>query len=156
MASILEIMLKRILSGIGSFLDKKKEYGTSIVRYGVSLVFLWFGANQILDPSSFLGYLPSWAVNTVQMMHMQIITPGAFSLLLISLNGIFEVILGTALILGIFTRLAAFFLAAHLAMISFTVGYNEIGVRDFGLAMATFSLVLSKPDPLTLDKKLKR
>jgi len=56
---------------------------------------------------------------------------------LVHLNGVFEIIFGTALLLGFFTQLSAFLLALHMLDITFTVGFDSIGVRDFGLSIAT-------------------
>lgn len=57
-------------------------------------------------------------------------------------NAIFELLFGVALLLGLYTRLVAGILTLHLAHIVTIVGYNAIGVRDFGLTLAMFSVFL--------------
>jgi hypothetical protein len=39
-----------------------RTYAPSVVRYGLALVVLWFGINQITNPVEFIGYVPnsSW------------------------------------------------------------------------------------------------
>ena len=125
-----------------SFLKKGLKYSPIIMRISIALVFLWFGFNQIFLPEDFLGYLPDF-------------TSSFNPSLLILLNGCLEVILGIFLILGLFTRLASFILAIHLLGIMFSLGYNEIEVRDFGLMMAAFAIFLHGEDEWCLDIKRK-
>ncbi len=121
-----------------------KKYGPILLRYGLSAVFLWFGLNQILFPSEWLAWLPGWVHSLPISATMFVIT-----------NGIIEVLLGILLIAGLFTRLVALALGFHLLGIAFTVGYNDIGVRDFGLSLAVLSVSLRGPDAWCLDQKIK-
>ena len=125
-------------------INKYKDYAPFILRIGISLVLLWFGLNQIFDTESWLGWLPQWAFSLS-------IEPTA----IIILNGIFETIFGALLLLGLVTRFAAVVISVHLLIISFSIGYNDVAVRDFGLSLATFSIFLYGPDRLSLDKKIK-
>lgn len=145
---------------IKNFIENNKKYSTDIVRIAVSMVFLWFGINQIVDPESFLGYIPQWLYSQEpQMMHgfmqfMQAVPNFVYAIIL--LNGIFETIFGILLLIGFFTRIAALFLALHLFGIAFSLGYNDIAIRDFGLALATVSLIFSGAGELSLDNKLNK
>ena len=141
--------------------DKYKNYSPVVLRIGISMVFLWFGITQIINPNSFLGYVPGWIFphplqmiheHPFQLVHDFPITPH----LLIMGNGIFETIFGTMLILGIFTRIASFLLGLHLLGIMVSLGYNDIAVRDFGLALSTFAIFLHGPDNWCFDKKLRK
>lgn len=125
--------------------EKVKQYAPCIVRIGVSLVFLWFGLNQIFDSESFLGYLPEFATKLPIQLTMLIMS-----------NGIFETIFGLLLILGLLTRISALLLTLHLIGIIVSLGYNEIAVRDFGLMIATLSIVLHGEDRWCLSKRLRR
>ena len=116
-----------------------KKYSPIVLRISIALVFLWFGFNQLFYTESFFGYLPHWVSS---------FNPSLF----IILNGSLEVILGILLILGIFTRFSALILAIHLLGIMFSLGYNEIAVRDFGLALATFAIFLNGEDDWCLKK----
>lgn len=121
-----------------------KEYSPTIIRITISLVFLWFGINQMFNHSYFIGYLPGW-VGAL---------PFEASTFLI-INGVVETILGTLLLIGLFTRLTALILAVHLFGITLSLGYNDIAVRDLGLTLVTFAIFLYGPDRFTLDEKRK-
>ena len=60
----------------------------------------------------------------------------------IYLNGIFELILGAFLILGLFTRITALVLGINLIGIILGLGYNDVAVRDFGLMLITLAIFL--------------
>lgn len=115
-----------------------------ILRYGMALVFLYFGISQIVDTANFLGYLPNFLFNT------------SFASTLILINGVFEIIASILLIIGYKTRIVATILALHLALITFEVGWSQTGIRDFGLTIATTAIALQGPDIWCLDKKFMR
>ena len=81
---------------------------------------------------------------------------GLSATMIVLLNGLFEVVLGVLLAIGFYTRIAALLLSLHLLFIAYEIGYNDIGVRDFALAVATFSLALFGPDQFSLDKRMQR
>ena len=121
-----------------------KEYAPIVLRISLSLVFLWFGLTSIFNYESLVGYLPEFTYS-LQISLQSIML----------LNGIFEIVLGTLLIIGLFTRIVAFILFLHILLIMFSLGYNDVAVRDFGLALAAFSVSLYGADKWCLDKKLK-
>jgi uncharacterized membrane protein YphA (DoxX/SURF4 family) len=127
-------------ANINGYLDRYKEYGPVIVRIGLSLVFFWFAISQLMAPSDWTGYLPNFLYNTPNPV------------IFIYANIAFELIFASLLILGIWTRISALLLGLHLIGISITLGWNAIAIRDYGLALATLSIVLSGPDRLCLKK----
>ncbi len=149
--------LSAISRGVDSL--NKKEYGFLILRLGLSFLFLWFGITQLVSPESFYGYVPPWMYQHhltmmgpfhVPFVHQMVSNPSPF----VIMNGIFETILGICLLLGLFTRLAAFLLAVHLFFIALSLGYNDVAVRDLALFFATVSLVIMGPDRFSLERKL--
>lgn len=106
--------------------------GIIVLRLGLAAVFIWFGSSQLLSPSEWVGWVPKWAENLSRLSAEKIVF----------INGIFELVLGLLLVLGFKVRLAASFLALHLAVITFDIGWNEIGVRDFGLTLSTLALAI--------------
>ena len=116
-----------------------------VLRVGIGLVIIWFGFQQLSDSSYWISYLPSFT-QTLPISQIS----------LAYLNGWFELIFGTLLLAGAYTRVAAFLLTLHLLSIVGTVGYNEIGVRDFGLAFAALSIFLHGPSNWSVDKLLTR
>lgn len=118
--------------------------GTTVLRVGISLVFLWFGIQQLASPDMWIGFIPEWIIK------MSPVSP----VTLVHFNGALEVVFGTALILGFFTRISALVLALHMAHITFLVGYDSIGVRDFGITIGAFSIFLNGADAFSLDQLL--
>ena len=124
-------------------LNSLKKYSPLVLRIGIAVVFLWFGFSQLKNPSSWTGMVPSY---------VQFINP----ILLIIINGIFEIILAALLLLGLFTRIAALLLTVHLFHITTIVGYGAIGARDLALTIATLSIFLVGKDEFCLDNLLKK
>lgn len=125
-------------------LKKLNTYSPTILRIGISLVFIWFGTQQLLYSDAWTIFLPDWLVS------MSPIAPTT----ILKINGVMEIILGSALLLGICTRVSALLLTLHMAGITLTVGYDAIGVRDFGLTIATLSIFLNGADAMTVDKRV--
>ena len=121
-------------------LDNYKEYAPAILRIGMALVFFYFAISQILAPQDWTGYLPEFLQNTTNPV------------MFIYANIAFELIFGTLLILGIFTRIASLLLGLHLLGISIALGWNAVAVRDYGLTIATLVIFLNGPDKLCLRK----
>jgi len=122
-----------------------KQYAPATVRIGAALVFIWFGLEQLLSASEWMGWLPNYALS----LPMSAIT-------LVELNGTLEAVSGLLLLVGLYTRLTASLLAFHMAHIISVVGYGEIGVRDFGIFMATLSIMLHGVDDFSLDSFFSR
>ena len=114
----------------------QKRTGLLILRFGLAAVFLWFGYSQLSDAANWTSWVPAWASSLTHL-------PGTTIVLA---NGLFEVVFGSLLVLGLWLRGAAILLALHLALITFEIGLNEIGVRDFGLTMATIALAFLATD----------
>jgi len=112
-----------------------------IVRISIAILFLWFGINQIFLPNDFRGYVPEFVLTS------------NFASQMLLINGIFETIFGILLLLGIFVRISSFILSIHLLIITFSLGYNDIAVRDFILTLITFSICIGGADKWCLVKK---
>ena len=125
--------------------DKFASFAPVVLRAALVVLFLWFGLSQLTNPSGWVSWIPAWAL-----------TLGIPDTTIVLLNGAFETILGAALLAGYFTRIAALLLSLHLFFIAYEIGYNDIGVRDFALALSTLALAMMEPDQLTLDKRMKR
>ncbi|PIQ66626.1 MAG: hypothetical protein COV96_00560 [Candidatus Zambryskibacteria bacterium CG11_big_fil_rev_8_21_14_0_20_42_18] len=117
-----------------------KQYASAILRIGVASVFIWFGFQQLSNTYEWIGWLPEYA----SALPFSATT-------LVYINGVFEVVFGFLLLLGLFTRVSASLLALHMTHIISVVGYGEIGVRDFGIFMATLSLAFSGVPNFSLD-----
>ncbi len=119
-----------------------QPFAPVVLRIGMALVFLWFGFDQFLHTSAWTGFIPD---SMISISHLSATT-------LVYLNGVFELVFGTALLLGFYTRFVALLLALHLLDITYVVGYSSLGVRDFGLSIATISIWLNGKDFFSLDR----
>jgi uncharacterized membrane protein YphA (DoxX/SURF4 family) len=117
------------------------KYSATVLRIGIALVFLWFGTQQIIDPSVWTSYIPEGVVDIFSLSALK----------LVYLNGLFEIIFASALLLGYFTRFSALLLALHMLDITCIVGFDAVGVRDFGLAIATVAIFMHGVDKFSLD-----
>src|SRR3989344_1041674 len=129
---------------IFSVMKSFPEYSRILTRIAISIVFLWFGITQIVNPEYLMGYLPNF------------ILLSGYAKTFIYLNGIFEIAFGTLLIIGLFTRTVALLLTVHLLGIIIGLGYNDIAVRDFGLMLVTFAIFLGGKDKWCLDWRRKQ
>jgi uncharacterized membrane protein YphA (DoxX/SURF4 family) len=125
---------------------RMQRFAPVINRVGVSLVFLWFGSQQILHSDAWVSFIPSWATSL----------SGLSTLTLLHINGAFEIVFGLCLFAGYFTRVSALLLALHMLDIIFIVGYTSIGVRDFGIFIATASVFIYGSDSWSLDNYLNK
>lgn len=121
-----------------------KKYAPIFLRISMSIVFLWFGYASIFMYEKFLGYVPSFAYSIPLSLRE-----------LLFLNGIFEIVLGLSLLAGFLTRVSALLLSLHTFAIMISLGYNDIAVRDFGIALATLSVFINGEDEWCVDARLK-
>jgi uncharacterized membrane protein YphA (DoxX/SURF4 family) len=122
-----------------------RDIAPTILRIGLSMVFLWFGTQQLHNPSAWVSLIPSWVTGL----------SGLKADIIVMSNGSFEVVFGIALIIGLYTRVTSFLLAFHMLSIVWAVGYSATGVRDFGLFMGIVTVFLYGADELTLDNVYK-
>lgn len=114
-----------------------------VLRIGIAIVLLWFGVNELMRPHVWTAYVPEIVAQYLP-----------FSVyLFVIFNGVVEVILGFLLVVGYRIRIVSGLVTLHLLLIVLSVGYNDIGVRDFGLFMAALSLFLMEHHPLSMDNR---
>ena len=116
------------------------RYSGIVLRTALAMVLLWFGFNQIKNPAMWTRLVPEMISNSFN--------PTTF----IYINGTFEIIFATLLLLWLFTRTVSFMLTLHLLSITYAVGYGPVGARDFALSIACFSIFLRGPDEFCLDE----
>ena len=121
--------------------DNLKKFSPALLRIGISMVFLWFGFSQIKNPEAWTRMMPEYVQSLVP------ISPNT----LIYMNGTFEIILATLLLLGIYTRASSLLLGLHLLHVVTIVGYGAIGARDLALTLATLAIFLHGADEFCLD-----
>lgn len=115
-------------------------YAFPLLRIALSLVFLYFGFQQITAPDVWVDFVPSFLTGTI-------ITATNF----VIFNGVLELTLGTFLLIGLYTRISALILSLHLFGITASIGFTPLGIRDFGLAAATLALFLQDVHAYSFD-----
>ena len=121
-------------------------YAPVVLRIAIAFVLLWFGIDELRHPAFWTTYLPKWLLTILPLAPVT----------LVALNGTVEFMIGLALLIGVRTRTFAALAALHLLAIVLAVGYNDIGVRDFGLFLAAVALFLMARHPLSLDERALR
>ena len=124
---------------------KMRNAAPAVLRIGMSVIVLWFGYQQVTDPTTWIGFLPAWT--TV----IPISQSG-----LVSLNGTFEIVFGTFMFFGFYTRFVSLILALHLFDITYVVGLDAIGMRDLGLSIGVLAVFLYGADGFSFDAIYKR
>ncbi len=120
--------------------ETMRKFSPVLLRVAMALVMLWFGTHQLLQPEQWFAFLPSWT-NSLPISQTTFVY----------LNGWFEVSFGVLLFLGFYTRIVALLLGLHLLGIAFSLGYTALGVRDFGLALATLAVFFYGSSGWSLD-----
>lgn len=105
------------------------KIGLLLLRFGLVAVYVYFGISQLMDAASWTGLIPEWATDVSKMSALTVVYA----------NGVFELVFAALLALGRWVRPVSFILALHLGVITYIVGYNSTGVRDFGLTLATLA-----------------
>lgn len=123
-------------------MTERKESGFILLRVVLSLVFLYFGFQQVLHPGDWTGFVPGF-------LSFQNITPNN----IVMINGIVELSLGVFLLVGLYTKFSAIILSLHLFGIVFSMGLSPLSVRDLGLAVATLVVFLNGADRYCVDYK---
>lgn len=128
------------------FTEQNIPWGLFIARIGLAGVLLWFGTQQFIDPLYWSGYAPAWASSLLPLS----LTGTVY------MNAALEVLCGALILLGLFTRVAAFVMGIHLVFIAISLGHTEIAVRDWGLSFALFGIALAGGGAFTLERAFVR
>ena len=116
-----------------NFKFNKENLGIYILRFGLSIVFLYFGISQILDQSKWIYLVPDRFFNLYinEVLKSKIVF----------VNGIFDLVVALSLISGIFLKIFSILGFIHLISITiFSLGFTPSGIRDLGLAFAVLAL----------------
>jgi uncharacterized membrane protein YphA (DoxX/SURF4 family) len=114
---------------------KKQNISAWLLRIGLAVVFLYAVISATLNPSDWVGFMPSFATKIVE------------AATLLKIFSVFELFLSLWLLSGLYTRYAALVTAVALAGIVFTnFSLFAISFRDIGLIFAALALAAMK-DP---------
>lgn len=118
-----------------------KKFSPALLRVGLTMVFIWFGSNQLLNQAMWVGLIPKSLITLT----------GISAATFVTLNGIFEIVMAVLLAFGIGIRIVATLLFLHLITIIGDLGLNAIGIRDVGLMFAMLSVAFHGADDYSFD-----
>ena len=121
-----------------------KNLASLFLRIGLGIVFFLFGFDKLQHPEHWIVFLP---------VYLSALPLSAYQFL--RLQGIVECILGLHFFAGFLIRFVSFFSACVLALIIYTIGLDQAGIRDVGLFCASISLGFLGSGHWSLDAKLK-
>lgn len=119
-----------------------EEWTPTTARLILGVVFLWFGANELIQPQLWTGYVPLLS------------TESSATLWLVLLHGGLVWLLATALLLGITPRTAA--LVSALVMVEILLqllighGLSDLAIRDLGVLGLALAMLGSRRQKLLL------
>lgn len=121
-------------------MDESRRAGLARLGLRVSLgvVFLWFGLDKFINP----GFWTMWVPGVVHEGLEKLLQVDVFPSLLY-LIGVYELVTGVALVLGLLVRYVAGVAAFFLGLIIITSGVSPV-VRDIGLLGIAIYLALTE------------
>ena len=125
---------------------KREELGLLLLRIGLGGIFTWFGIDKFFHPKFWSAYMPGWFSGLLPT------DPISFMYVM----GVFEVVVGLAVLLGFFTRIAAGISAAFLFGLIASLGLNEIMIRDVGLMFLALGIAVLGAGSFSLDAKFRK
>lgn len=99
-----------------------------VLGIGLGFTFLYAGVSSLIDPTAWIGYLPNWT---------SALAPAET---LILIHGVFQTVVGLALVLNFALRATAAIAAADLAAIILFYGIDLVTFRDVGLFIMAAAL----------------
>ncbi|MEK7519589.1 MAG: hypothetical protein AAB565_02310 [Patescibacteria group bacterium] len=104
-----------------------------ILRIGIGLTFVWIGFLILKNPESWAGLIQSWVISLLSISPLNLIWG----------VGVFDIAIGSFLLLNYQVKIASFLAALHLFLILLVSGINTITVRNIGLLAGSLALLLS-------------
>jgi len=118
---------------------EKSELAKAVLRLGVGAIFLTFGIWQLINPTSWIGYISGYVYSF-----------GISVSLIIVLNGILDLVIGLSLLSGVGLEFFSLIGVLRILVIAFSLGFNDVFVRDIGIAFALFAVYLNGKDKFCL------
>ena len=118
------------------FFERNKDYGTLFMRFGLALIFLWFGIDKFIHVQNWIGWVPEWMASFIPV--------SLFTFMYF--QGAIEMLVGALLLVGYKTRFAALLaMLILLGVVLSTIGTGqaEVMLRDIGLLGASISLLFA-------------
>ena len=115
---------------IKSILRALTEREDLLLRIAVAFPMIWAGVSQIMNPTDWIGFVPSWLGS--------FIAPEAF----LTVHSVFNIVVGIGLLIGLWRVLFSAAAVASLAGIVIFYGVDDVTFRDVGLTIVASVLFL--------------
>lgn len=126
----------------------QEDLGRLILRGGIGIVFILLGFDKFPHPADWLVYIsPSLS----QFLSQADWTAYAF----LRVQGVIELILGLHLLVGFLARFAALGCSVLLALITYSLGWDHTGIRDWGLLICSIAIFFLGPGNWSADALIK-
>ncbi|MBX4189822.1 DoxX family membrane protein [Candidatus Parcubacteria bacterium] len=110
------------------------RYSNLILRGTLALVFLWFGVDKWIHPNYWVqAWVPDSIIHLMSYFHIS-------GVQLVYAVGVFEILAGISFLTNIFIEAFTLVAVVFLVVVSVFQGFNEVLVRDIGLAGALLAL----------------
>lgn len=125
---------------------KKEDTGLLLLRLGLGGVFVLFGIDKFFHPEFWSVFMPEWFFS---FLPVEVFT-------FIYLLGVFEIIVGSAVLIGFYTKISAVICAAFLLGIIASLGFNDVMIRDAGLLFLALGIASLGAGSRSLDNKFRK
>lgn len=116
-----------------------KRTAVTLLRIALAFSFFYVAISSFLNPTSWLGFFPTWAI--------ALVSPVLSSSQVLYVFSAFEVALGLWLLSGLYLVWAGVVSSVLLAgIVAFNIGAIEIVFRDLSLAVASLALAVLAAD----------
>lgn len=109
-----------------------KNISEKILRISLSLLLIYFGIAQIMDPQAWTSYIEFSLPDFIDPIY------------LVLFNAAMEIFFAILIATRVFMKTSALLMGTHVLFIGIMIGFNPTGVRDFALAGAFFALAFLK------------
>ncbi len=125
---------------------KKEDAGLLLLRLGLGGVFVWFGIDKFFHPQFWSVFMPEWFSS---VLPVELFT-------FIYLLGMFELIVGGLVLIGLYAKISAIICAAFLLGIIASLGLNDVMIRDAGLLFLALGISALGAGSKSLDSKFRK
>lgn len=126
----------------------------ALLRIGLAFSFLYPAIDAFFDPTTWLGYFPTFATD---LFHLVAIPMKWSDVVLLHSFGVFEIVLAAWVLFGRRVRIPSLVMAVMLfAIVGFNLDASNFSVlfRDVSIAFAALALALTRTRPTTTTTTL--
>ncbi len=129
---VYDVNMKQCLMRLNTAMASHANFSPLLLRVGLAIVFLYAAISSTVQPSDWIGYLPS------------ILTDHFSATVLLKVFSVYELLLAAWLLSGVYVRYGALLCAVTLGgIVASNFSLLPISFRDIGLMFAALALAFS-------------